>query len=466
MLICGRDHYFDTPKELEQALGIAGMRHYWTVRVGEFTDVGIQDFLRRAGSDESVPSWLPRKPLLLAYLVHHQLLQEVLGIDGDRGFGYVWDAFIDRICAREVKLEGAAMDADTIRQVLEYLAYKVRATRSGLGPITGFDLAEAYERVAGEAPGEGVLPHLQRLPALSAISEDPGNRSFVDEDMLYALQGGALAAVIGGGFVGYGLRPVDALRRNAVQMAAYMCTANNVAVETIVSVAERIHRNKGRAESQGEFSSPQLIADCFELAMELGIEDERPVIDFRGLVVGESVIGEVRADEIVPNDVEFADCHIQELRLSPLAGTKPPFRIVGGMVTKLAGAASRDGVPAGLIDLQTEIEQFDALSTNAEVLRSGLPPGLKALLTVLRKLYKQAGAGRKVAAFHRGITDQKVKEQIDPVVRLLEREGLLRLFNHVAHPVRALSGRVDRILAAPLLSDDPVCEAAKKLTVG
>lgn len=463
VLVCGRDHYFDAPRELEQALGIAGVRQYWTVQVGEFTDSGIQDFLRRAGSTDMVPGWLPRKPLLLAYLVHHQLLPEVLGIDADRGFGYVWDAFIDRICAREVKLEGAAMDAHTIRQVLEYLAHKVRATRTGLGPITGFDLAEAYERVAGEAPGEGVLPHLQRLPALSAVSEDPGNRSFVDEDMLYALQGGALVSIVDGAFVGHGVRPLDSLRRNAVKMASYKCSENAIAVETVVAVAERIDRNRGRAESQGEFSSPQLIADCFELAMDIAVEEERPSVDFRGLVVRGAVVGEVRADEVLPIDLEFADCHIQELRLAPLKDSHLPFRVVGGMITQISGAASFEGVPVGLIDAETEIGQFDVLSTNAEVLRSDLSPGLKALLTVLRKLYKQAGAGRKIAAFHRGITDQEVRDQIDPIIRLLEREGLLRLFNHVAHPVRALSARVERILAAPMLSDDPICEAARRL---
>ncbi len=463
VLVCGRDHYFDTPKELEAALGIAGVRAYWVVRVGEFTDDGIQSFLKKAGSTEIVPAWLPRKPLLLGYLVHHQLLSEILGIDGDRGFGYVWDAFIDRICAREAKLEGAAMDADTVRKVLEFLAHKVRSTRTGLGPITGFDLAEAYERVAGEAPGEGVLPHLQRLPALSANGGEAGSRSFVDEDMLAALQGGALAAIVVGSFVGYGAKSLDALRSNAIRMASFKCSEAGVVAETVVAVAERIHRNKGRAESSGEFSSPQLVADCFELSVDLAIEKEAAAIEFHGLRVESSVVGVIRADEIAIRDAEFVDCLIHDLKLGLLDESNSQFRVIGGMVSKISGAASRGGVPFHLVDKDVEIQQFDALATNADVLRSDLPPGMKALLTVLRKLYKQAGAGRKLAAFHRGITDQQVKAQIDSALELLEKEGMLRKFNQVAHPVRALSGRVERILAAPALSDDPICEAARAL---
>lgn len=463
VLICGRDHYFDTMRELENSLGLSGCNHYWMVQLGEFTDEGIRDYLDRAGSTAIVPSWLPRKPLLLAYLVHHNLLDEVLSIDGEKGFGFVWDAFIEIICAREAKLEGAAMDSRTIRDVLEYLAYKVRGSRTGLGPITGIDLAEAYERVAGEAPGDGVLPHLQRLPALSAVSEDPGNRSFVDEDMLYALQGGALAQIINGSFVGYGLKPLDALRANAIKMASYKCREDRVGYETVVAIAERIARNHGRIEVQGEFSNQQLVADCFELASELALDSGLDEVDFRGLEIRDAVVGEVRADEIIPVSTIFRDCHILELRLAAVTAKTPPFRVLSGVISKLCGAASRDGIPDNLVDSSCEIDQFDILSTNADVLRSDLSPSTKALLTILRKLYKQAGAGRKVAAFHRGITDAKVKSRIDDVVRILEREGVLRLFNHVAHPVRSLAARVESILAAPTLSNDPVCLAVRKL---
>lgn len=465
VLVCGRDHYFDTNKEMESALGLSGARRYWVVRVGEFSDEGILKFLTKAGSPHEIPAWMPRKPLLLAYLVHHQLLMEVLDIDGDRGFGFVWDAFIDRICAREVKLEGAAMDALTIRRVLEYLAHKVRSTRSGLGPITGFDLAEAYERVAGEEPGEGVIPHLQRLPALSAMSEDPGSRTFVDEDMLYALQGGALVDLITGSFAGQSLRSIDALRPNAFKMATYKCVSTEITADTVVAVGERFHRHRARGESNGELASPQLVGDCVELAMDIAIELEKDSIDFRGLDVAGAVVGQVRADEVIPHAITFSDCQIGDLRLTQFSSASLPFRVVGGIVNRVSGAASREGLPEGLVDAQCEIQQFDALSTNADVLRSDLSPGTKALLTVLRKLYKQAGSGRKVSALHRGITDAKVKAQIEAIIDLLERAGMLRLFNQVAHPVRAQSARIERILAAPLLSDDPVCVEARQLGI-
>jgi hypothetical protein len=465
VLICGRDHYFDSLREMENSLGISDARQYWVVRLGEFTDSGIADYLKRAGTNADVPSWLPRKPLLLAYLLHHQLLDQILGIDGDKGFGYVWDAFLDRICAREAMLEGAAMDSSTVRQVLEYLAQKVRSSRTGLGPITGLDLAEAYEQTAGEAPGDGVLPHLQRLPALSAISDDPGSRAFVDEDMLAALQGSVLASIVNGSFSGVGIRPLDCLRVNALRMSAYLCEVQQVALETVVAVAARIRRSGGRRDSSAEYSHPQLVADCVELALELAYQEERELVDFRGLEINGAILGTVRVDEIVPKNLDCVDCHIHELRLGGSFSSEISLKIFGGQITKVSGAASMEGLPAGMIDQACEIGEYDSLATNAAVLRSDLAPSMKALLTVLRKLYKQAGAGRKLSAFRRGITDTAVLDRIEDVINILQSQGMLRLFNQVAHPVRSFSARVDRILAGPTLSDDPICLAVIELEV-
>lgn len=459
LLICGRDHYFDSFREMENSLGIADSRQYWVVSLGEFTDKGINDYLARAGASAEVPDWLPRKPLLLAYLLHHQLLEQVLGIDGDRGFGFVWDAFLDRICAREAMLEGAAMDSSTVRQVLEYLAQRVRASRTGLGPISGMDLAEAYEQVAGDAPGDGVLPHLQRLPALSAISDDPGSRAFVDEDMLAALQGGVLVSIVNGSSTGFGIRSLDCLRQNALRMAAHLCAKQQIALDTVVAVAARTQKNWGRGGGSADNSHPQLVADCIELALELASHEEQVSVDFRGLVVTGAIFGIIRVDEVLPMNLDLIDCQVRELKLGANSSSSNLMKVYGGMVIKVSGAASRDGLPVGIVDSACEICEYDSLATNAAVLRSDLAPSMKALLTVLRKLYKQAGAGRKLSAFRRGVTDMAVLDRIDEVVHILESHGMLRLFNQVAHPVRSFSARVDQILAGPTLSSDPICLA-------
>ena len=462
VFLCGRDHYFDNHKELRHALGLSGATRYWDVQLDEFDDSGLAEFLRRNGADGDVPEWLPRKPLLMAYVVHNELLENVLSIDGSKGFGYVWDEFLSRICARESASERAEMDPSTVRRVLEFLAYKVRASRSGLGPVSSLDLADAYERVAGSPAAEGVLPQLQRLPALTAAPGDAGERFFVDEGMLHALQGSAFENIATSRLSGEGVAPMHRLPSNAISMAAYLSISDNLSPETIVSLAQRGGgvRQKGRGAS-GE--DAQFVGDCVEVATELASMLDEDVISFNGLAVDGAEIGVVRLDEIELRHLEFRNCIVAEIRLAAVAGKRYDLKFVSCDVGKVSGAAERSGVPSGLLDESSNVDGFENLSTNAAVLRSKMPPGLKAAVTILRKLYKQSGGGRKLAAFRRGVTDAETATRIDEALKLVVKHGFARIFNQVAHPVRNQSGRVEQILAAPELSTEEVCVEARVL---
>jgi hypothetical protein len=127
--------------------------------------------------------------------------------------------------------------------------------------------------------------------------------------------------------------------------------------------------------------------------------------------------------------------------------------------------ARRSQLPSGVFR-DCEFERFDDASTNAAVLRLDIPDYLKALLTVLRKLYLQAGGGRKVEALRRGLPGRKISDLIDPVVAKLESEKMVAITEGVAHPIRRHTGRVMRILAAGALSNDPLIEAVREIGEG
>ena len=99
---------------------------------------------------------------------------------------------------------------------------------------------------------------------------------------------------------------------------------------------------------------------------------------------------------------------------------------------------------------------FDDASTNAAVMRLAIPDGLKVLMTVLRKLYLQAGGGRKRGALKRGLHGSHMLGLVDRVVDVLESEGFVTASKEVVHPVRKHAMRVRKILGAGSLSEDPV----------
>lgn len=456
LFICGRDHYFDTVAELVVGLGLSG-RQYTVVDLEEFSEASANAFLKKNGIGETLPDWLPRKPLILSYLLRAKLFSEILAIDSSKGFGYAWDNFLTRICEREAALENSSMDPGTIRLVLERLADAVRAKSSGTGPITGNDLADAYSAETGQAAGEGVLAQLQRLPGLTQRDSEAGIRSFVDLDMLGALQGGAFARQVLAGFQDLTLTPLSELSEKAVAMATHVLAQNQSGAETIVTVAEQLQRRERR-----ERINSQIVADCITVATRVAIDEEASELDFRGLLIDGASLDRIPLDEIRFRNVAFRNCIIREVAFGDSSSiTGVSFSKC--LITKVCGVANHAGLPKSIIGDDCEIEAFDNMATNNAVLQLDIAPQLKALITVLRKLYKQPGAGRKLSAFSRGITQPDVQRFIDPVISLLARYQFISIFNTVVHPVRKQAFRVERILASPSLNDDPLVAEVRSL---
>jgi hypothetical protein len=454
--ICGRDHYFDNIRELTHSLGLTGVG-FQLARLDEFSEEAAKEFLKRNGVKESLPDWLPRKPLLLSYLLRHELLDALTTIDPTLGFGYCWDNFLTRIAEREAALERAAMEPETLRAVMENLAFTVRSRQHATGPITGSDLSEAYSAETGQAATEGVLVHLQRLPGLTQREADPGIRSFVDEDMLSALQGGAFTRLVLEHHSKYDVVPIAPLDGKAMAMAAYLLDRSGSTSETVISVMHQ-------ANQKGQHSVwlEQFLSDCLSIVLTMAESEDRTNIDFHGLVISNAMIGRIDLEDFTVSGVEFRNSVIDEVVLGS-ASRQSSVRFNSCLIVKLSGAANPKGLPTAMFAEDCEIEEFDNLSTTSAVLSTDLSPQVKALVTVLRKLYKQAGSGRKVSALSRGIGQEDIAGHIPEVLGILESEGLATRFNKIVHPVRKNTSRVERILSAPGLAEDPIIDAVSKL---
>ncbi|HDV6324160.1 TPA: hypothetical protein RJR39_000190 [Burkholderia cenocepacia] len=455
VLVCGRDQYFDSDVELAASLGISG-RKYLVVDLGEFDEKSANDFLRKQGINQALPDWLPRKPLLLSYLLREKLFDEILTIDGTRGFGHAWDSFLSAIAVREASLPRSTMEAETVRAVLERLAFSVRGKSSGTGPISGVDLAEAYTAETGQTAGEGVLAQLQRLPGLARPDAESGTRSFVDFDMLAALQGSGVARYILGAADFSSISPLSALGDRAQDMAAYLLSQKGTSSDTLISVCMQFLRN-----AFNDRGASQRAADCLAVAIRIAIQNDVE-LDMRGSVIDGASFEMIPFDEVKVKNLSLRNCTIGEVRLGEIAGLDG-VSVTGSLIGRVVGVSSRVGVPEKIISSDCEVEAYDNVSTNSAVLKLDMQPQLKALLTILRKLYKQAGGGRKISAFSRGITRPDVLRFIDPVLSVLERHQFVSIFNSIVHPVRRQAGRVESILAAPAIVDDPMTLEVKNL---
>ena len=102
VLISGCDQYFDSDAELAGALGLVGNASIWSWTSANLTRVAPDDFPPRHGISQKLPDWLPRKPLLISYLLRHKLFDHIV----DRRLQGIWICMecIPRrnLCARSI----------------------------------------------------------------------------------------------------------------------------------------------------------------------------------------------------------------------------------------------------------------------------------------------------------------------------------------------------------------------------
>jgi hypothetical protein len=193
------------------------------------------------------------------------------------------------------------------------------------------------------------------------------------------------------------------------------------------------------------------------MALQEGLQE----IDFRGLEILSATLGKINLEDVIVQGMTVRDCLISELIVSA-EGMAGGITFHNCLILRAVGIADERGLPREIF-VDCKVENFDDMATNNAVLQSNLPAQMKALMTILRKLYKQAGGGRKMASLFRGITQRQVSDYVERVVKTLEAEGFVSITNDIVHPVRKQAARVEHILAAPSLSADSVVQKIRAL---
>jgi hypothetical protein len=448
LLVAGRAHFFDSPVERRNALGL--LTDSIELSLNEFTEKQIATYLKRAGITGFIPAWLPSRPLLVGYLAAKGLLLDLVKentIGGHLDPAVGWDLLLDSIAAREAEIE-AGIDGGTVRRILERLATKARATPSGLGPIEPDLVVQAFTEICGYGPDDRGMVLLQRLPGLGIYREEDSTRSFVDEDFADACRAGDIVAFIDNPF-DFDSVPLAAIESAAGELA--------VSVTSLKAGTHRMTEGKINAALQAtrRTGSQYLASDLARLLMEHGF-NIREQVRLNDLLITELELGLAEADF---SSLEFHDCFFSRVELDPdvNATNLPLFH--GCFIDKLEGRVSRSDLPREKFTDDCIIENFvESAETTAAVLSLELPLGIRVCLTVLKKLYERRGSGRKENALHRGL-DHHARRVVPEVLKVLHSENLASPYKAkgttIWLPDRSSRQRVGRMIAAPTSSNDP-----------
>ena len=454
IVIAGRKHFFDNPIEMSAALGLD--TSFKNLDLDDFSDEQVKRYLKKRGWNETIPEWVPARPLLLGYLASKSLLRQI--VEGQAGSAPAagWHGLLTKISAREAE-RSRVVDADSVRQLLERLATLARNSTSGLGELLPDQLVKAFADICGYAPEDTGLQLLQRLPGLGVNNPEDGSRKFIEQDLVSAAAAGDVYRFIsdphGAALDSSGWQ--SSISPLGVQVIALRCNESHFTGKQLSAAA------KNAADGTGQHT---LCVDIVRTLLELKLPYEGPQLFIQGVEIPEMPFDESSGDL---SAVHFQRVLFVSAEFAPeLNDSRLPEFTDCDFIT-VAGRTGRADLPPRVMS-SCNVEQFDdsAVNTSA-ILKMPVSLGARVLLTILKKLYVQKGRGRQEAAFFRGL-DYRAQALVPEVLDLLKHEGFVSQAHYTGQtvwlPNRSAShrSRARMILAAPNeCQDSLMIEAAR-----
>ena len=455
VLLSGREHYFDSGSEMFSALGLKNDDVVYTLN--EFSSDQIDVYLRKHGINDFVPDWLPSRPLLLGYLVVRGLLTPDESGQLPQAADQGWDYILDRVCEREAQqIDPVLIDSSAVRELIERLATKARNTASGRGPIFLKEIGEVFEAIFDMPPDEKSEVLILRLPGLTASSGE-GTREFIDDDFVDAARVGDVLRFVENPFVERGTD----LESCASPMGSL---GTRVAASKLIRIGATAKKlNSALAEANKRNLSSFLILDLINIMKECGFNLQIGPIFLRDEFIGYFDVHEM----LFLGDVVFQECYfgILDFEAGVSAAVAPKFEKC--VIEEIVGPVSMADVADGIFDKSTEIIKIrEEAKTNSDILSLEIAMSIRVLMTILRKLFFQAGSGSREGAFFRGL-DHKGRAYVPEILNLLQTHNFAHPQRLGGPPIwlpnRAKSSVAGNILAAPQQNKESLLRAVKRL---
>lgn len=402
-LITGREHYFATPEEMAESLGLNPSGMLVLRCPEEFSDSELAEYIQANTSLKTVPEWMPRKPLicqLLARLPAEDVQRLETGADGEIEF---FESVFDTICARETKIHPSIFK-ESLKGILLLLSQQTRALPPDDERMSTEDINQAFYAVTGSPPIDESALLLQRLPYLGRAGSGGTDRIFIDDYAKNGLRALALVQSIRSGereigtkrwlqaLGGFGLRVLHARggTNTDAERFAKLCMNHGNSQVACDLVAARLLTSDGTC-------------------------------DFQGLSVDDGRIKVLAFVDVEVKNLHLAGIEVEELTLE--SATFSSVRVESCTIERVKGMGGVDKLPDVFVDCDVEV--FDKAITVARISELHLTDQQKTLLAIIKKLFFQPGAGRREEALLRGAEKYWHVAAAKAVIHYMESNKLL-----------------------------------------
>lgn len=444
VLIAGRENYFNSNEEMYHCLGVSPTQSILIRCEDEFTTEQMEEYLKNITVDINLPNWLPKRPIIckIASDIDPNILK--LLMRQETGEVEFWDFFIRAICDREAKIN-PTLDSVSIKRILCQVANITRIKPSDLGPITIFELNQAFQAVVGKKPSDESSIILQRLPTLIRVAEDSSERQFVDRYILDGLRAESLIEFLNSII-------------NSNDPIFELAWINPLKKFGLTVVADYIDFTKDQSKSfmilnEASHSKNQILAS--DMLASLCVINE--TIDCKHLSIQNGHFYYLDLSDKKVSNITILDGFIENLDITNINAAN--VFIMNNIITNLHGISGPHGIPTWLE--KNTIEHYTTISTTSRIkAAANISKQQKIFLTIIKKTFFQPGSGRKEEALLRGWGEQSDSKIANKIINNLVANGVLTKFKGdegwVYAPNRSFSRRMADIRDHLTSSDDPL----------
>lgn len=445
VLLTTRSHYFDSDDEMLDSTGLSNLQNPMLLRCpDEFSDSESQQYLHHVGLKASVPSWLPRKPLVFQVLatIEKEVAEEVLG--ENEGEFIFWRRFLAAICEREARIHGA-IQAEAVRNVLLTLAQATREHEHFLGRLSVRAVREAYESVLHDSPDEAGEQMLMRLCTLARVAPTSPERQFVDEYVIDGLRAESFLGLIESQDRTFSQKkwrqPLTRLGWHILRDSLVQQDKFGGHKAALAALARG-----GNDQALSELLSALLSIDGSQIDVDADLRD----CDVYLLTVGQRPIKRLR----------LTSSYVRSLDIAPTRpDSSPEVHLSDCQILEVFGVSSQAGLPKWIE--KSDVDRYESLSNANRIKVSDLSPAHTLFLAVIHKIFFQRGTGREEKALLKGGFGQQYEPKLlVQILNLLIREKIIRKFpgadGPVYAPIREHTRRMAAIKNQLTLSGDPL----------
>lgn len=465
VLITGRPQYFNSNKEMFQALGLPttginetdngsnifeipqNRNDIVVLRCpDQFTDFQMKQYLSKAsqGLIDLVPDWIPKRPMIYNILINVKSEElEKISTCGSSFLGY-WNLLIQYICEREARIRGDIWDGKIILGILKEAAHILFKKGDETSPITPDELNVAFKTVTGISPDGDASVILQRLPGLGRVSVENPDRQFTDTFLLNGLKASYFLDIIHN----CDMVPANEAWEGFIGDIGFRILCDDY----MTDISPYTNYLKAMRTLPNQYLRGILI---------LLITDSEEEFDFKNTVVKNVCffVSTIPVQlKMAFSNLTFETCAFGTLDITECTSTSLHI-CNNSIINRLIGIGNIAGKPNWIDDTCI----IDNCQPHWELshLRKDqlLSAPQRAFISIIKKVFFQDWNGRQKGALLRGIKYDE-RAYIQPVLEVLKQEGIIeeRVINKkvIYYQKRAQRNRMFQIQSDLTLSDDPV----------